>query len=104
MTPEELGAIAALVLSLAMSYIPGLKEWYAGQSGEHKALIMLGLLVLVSGGAFGLACAGMYPELVCDQAGLMGLIKVFVVALIANQSAYTISRKIAPAKKPEVIG
>jgi hypothetical protein len=102
MTPEELGAIAALVLSLAMSYIPGLSDWYAGQGSDYKRLIMLGLLAVVSVGVFAMACAGLSDAVVCDQAGALGLVKVFIAALVANQATYLVSPKVQ--RKAEVLG
>jgi hypothetical protein len=102
---------AAAILSLLFSYLPGLSEWYArlgsGPGGEdggtRKRLLMLALLVLVAGGAFGLTCAG-WGDLLgaagaglrCDRPGLVELLRALFFALMANQSVY----KISPKKKP----
>jgi len=84
MTPELLSSIAAALISLAASYLPGFAEWFAGLEARRKRLACAGY-----GTLFGLA-------LTCDEAGLWTLARAFVAALAANQSAYLISR---PARK-----
>ena len=45
-TPEFLAAVAGVVLSLAFSYVPGLRDWYEALAGEFKRLIMAGVLLV----------------------------------------------------------
>jgi len=103
MSAEYLAGVAGVVLSLIFSYVPGLNAKYAALDGTIKRLIMLGLLVVVAGGAFGLACAGWGVDLKvavsCDRAGLVGLLQVLSLAVIANQSAYAISPAVGSRKK-----
>jgi hypothetical protein len=98
MTAESIAAIAGIVLSLAFSYIPGLKTWYDSQTPQARSLVMLGSLAVVSAAVFGLACAGFAADLglpvTCDQAGAIGLVKAFIFAVIANQSTYSITKRI----------
>ena len=95
MSAEFLSSIAGVVLSLLFSYVPGLKVRFGALDGDYKRLIMLGLLALVGAGAFGLSCAGLAADfginVTCDQAGAIGLLKVFGVAAIANQATYQLS-------------
>jgi len=75
----------------------GLNAQFEKLEGVYKRLVMLLLLVVVSAGAIILACAG-YGEafqvgVSCDQVGLTELVKVFLAAVIANQSVYAISPK-----------
>ena len=95
MTAEELAALAAAVLSLFFSYIPGLSDWYGKLGSEVKRLIMAGLLIVVAAAVFGLACAGWFGPtgITCDQPGLIGLIKVLIAAIVANQGVYRLSYK-----------
>lgn len=93
MTAEELSAIVGVVLSLVFSYVPGVSKWYEGLAREQKQLIMGALLIAVALAVFGLACGGIINAVVCDKAGALGLIKVLIAALIANQATYLISRK-----------
>ena len=95
MSAEEISMIAGVILTLAFSYIPGLDNSYASLAPEHKRAIMLGLLVLVSGGILILACSGsgeMFGiAITCDQAGAIGMLRVLVAAIIVNQGVYAIS-------------
>lgn len=95
MNAELLAVILGVVLSLAFNYVPGLAEKYAGLAKEQKSLIMLGLLLVASAGAYGLACAGWAADfglqVTCDRKGLVEVIQAFVAAVIANQAAYSIS-------------
>ncbi len=105
MTTETLSATAAILLSLAFSYLPGLSTAYQGLSSIHKRLVMLALLVLTAVGAFAIACAGFAAQLglgvTCDWPGATGLLRSLIAALVANQSAYAISpRQLqTPSKK-----
>ena len=95
MSAEELAAIAAAILTLAFSYVPGLNTKFAELGAEVKRLVMAGLLVLVAAGAMGIACAGAGEAfgvtLVCDQAGLYGLLRTLGIAIVVNQGLYAIS-------------
>lgn len=97
MTPEQLGAYAGIVLSLAMFYIPGLSDWYNGLTPQKQAGIMALLLLAVAAGIFGLSCANWYNAVSCDVEGVKQLVNVFLAALIANQSTYLIA--VRPVKK-----
>jgi hypothetical protein len=107
MTPIPISAefittAGGVLLSLGISYIPGLQARFDRLDGVHKRLVMLGLLALASLGVFGLAClqwgdAGNPLQalgvqgVTCSQAGALGLIRSFVLAVIANQATFLIS-------------
>ena len=95
MSAESLSLVAGTILSLVFSYVPKAGGSWEKLSPERKRLIMLGLLVLVSAVAYALACAGWADQagikVTCDQAGIVGLVRALIVAVIANQSAYAIS-------------
>lgn len=96
MTSDTLVLFAGAAISLLFSYIPGLNAWFDALQSEYKRLIMAGLMLLVAAGAYGLACAGLAGEagvnVTCDQAGIIGLVRAWVLAIVANQSAYKISK------------
>ena len=93
MTAESLALYAGVVLSLLFGYFPGLKGWFDGLETGKKRLIMAGLLLAVSAGIFGLSCWKIVdPVVVCDQTGLVGLGKVFVLSVIANQATFTLTK------------
>ena len=99
MTPETLSATAGIALSLAFAYIPGLSTWYEALDPTRKRLVMLLALVLVSLGAFGLACFG-WAELpvTCDQPGVLGLLQALILTLVANQATFLIAAPGKPAR------
>lgn len=104
MTPETLSAVAAIVLSLVFAYVPKLNTWYAAQEEQTKKLVMLVALVLVAGGSFALACAGLIEDLfglalTCDRAGAVGLIRAFILALVANQATFLIAPQSGAVKR-----
>jgi len=103
MSAETLAMVAGIILTLTLSYVPGLNRQYATLSPEFKRLIMLGLLILVSAGAIGAACTGLSEvlgvTLTCDEVGLTQLAKALVAAIIANQGVYAISPRTKSIRK-----
>jgi hypothetical protein len=97
MSVELLSGIAGVVLSLAVAYLPGVDAWYAAKDAKGKAQIMAVLLVAVSLVIFALACLKLAADLglgvMCDRVSLVGLVKILVAALVANQSAYMLGVK-----------
>ena len=102
MDAQTLALFAGAVLSLLFSYIPGLNTWFAALDGAIKRLIMLALLLLVALGVVGIACAGLGTDIglvvACDKAGFLGVLKAFVAAMIANQTAYAATIQTAKVK------
>ena len=90
-TPEFLASVAGIALSLVFSYIHGVKDWYNELAGEWKRLFMAGLLLVVAVAIYALGCAGIIQGVTCDQNGIIRLVSVFIMALVANQSAYLIA-------------
>ncbi len=84
----EIAAIAGVILSLAFKYIPGLSGWYEGKAPEYKELIMLGIMFVAVGGAYGLSCYGWLDVYACGMAGLRDAVFSFVIAVVGNQGAY----------------
>jgi len=104
MTGSTLAALAASLLSLLFSYIPGFKTWYSPKDPYLKRLIMLALVVVVAMGAFSLACvvdprmhafAGLADDfsvkVSCDAFGAWGLVRAVIAAVAANQAVFLIS-------------
>lgn len=90
------GLVGALV-SLLAGYVPSFSEWFDGLESIYKRLIMLGLGVLVSATAIGLACVGYATilglKVTCDQTGVVEAIKALVAFMIGNQTTYTFLKK-----------
>ncbi len=88
MTTEQLGSIAGIILSLAVAYIPKLREWYAAKDAQGKAQTMGILLVVSALGVFGLSCASVFSLVACTVAGAKELLGVLIAALVANQASF----------------
>jgi hypothetical protein len=91
LTSEVIAGAAGILLSLIFMYVPGLRTKYAALATELKSAIMLASLVLVSGFIMLSSCMGWWVFTTCDQGGVMKLIETFVIALVANQSIYTLA-------------
>lgn len=88
MTAEQLGIVAGVILSLALAYIPKLKDWYDTQTSQAKVQIMGGLLVAAALGVYGLGCANLWVYVPCTVDGAKQLVDILVKALMANQATY----------------
>jgi hypothetical protein len=98
-TPEILSTLAGAALSLLFSYVPGLNTRFAELSPDIKRLVMAGMLLLTTAALYGLSCGGILQTgLTCDQPGLVRAIYTFFLALIANQSTYSISPQTSSVK------
>jgi hypothetical protein len=94
MTPEQIGVIAGIVISIGFEYIPGLHDWYNNLINNYQRLVMLGVLFLVTAVLFGLGCAGLLSQYwACTTAGAFEALKVFIAAVIANQATYLVLPK-----------
>ena len=95
MTGSTLAALAASLLSLLFSYVPGFKTWYSPKDPYLKRLIMLALVIVVAMGAFSFACAGLADDfsvkVSCDAFGAWGLVRAVIAAVAANQAVFLIS-------------
>ena len=95
MTSELLSSIAAVILSLIASYLPGFSPWFDALTPNYKRLLMLGLLCAVAAASYGLSCGGLSELLAipvaCDTPGLMGLLRALLAAIVANQATFLIS-------------
>ena len=91
MNDTTIASLSGVILSLAFSYIPGLRYKYALLPADYKRLIMLGALLAVALGIYGASCTGLSQQVTCDIAGAQSLLGFFISAAIANQAAYMIT-------------
>lgn len=96
-TAELLAAIVGGAISLLFNYFPLLNTWYAAKSKEFKSLGMLGMMLVVTGGVFGLGCANVLQveNFSCTQQTAYQFISIYLVAVIANQGVFTASPQTA---------
>ena len=93
MSASAISAIAGIIISLALEFIPGLDAWYAKFTPQQKRLVMLISLAVVVGGAFGLSCTNLMAVFACTVAGGWSAVMAFIAALVANQSVHLIIKK-----------
>lgn len=106
MTSDQLTIIAGALLALAFSYVPGLAEKYQAKDETTKRLIMLGLLVLVAAGSFGLACGGVVEfagGVACNRSGLVNLVQSLIFAIASNQGVYKLTKRPSPTTDNSVL-
>lgn len=100
---ETAAMLVSALLSVLVSYVPGFNEWFAALAPIRKRLLMLSGLALFNGLVVLEACTGLSLSgitLSCDQAGIEGVVRIFFLGLLANQSAYGIVQQ--PAKVREL--
>ena len=89
-------AVAGIVLSLAFTYIPKLKDWWAALN-DLQAPLMLGIIFVVSAAYFGLACTPLAAQLgiqvACTAEGAVTVALAFVKIVVANQATYLLTKK-----------
>jgi hypothetical protein len=98
MTPEQLAALAGVILSLAFSYVPGLKDWFEKLDGNYKRLIMLGVMAAVVLVIFGLSCTRLLSTFQCSWLGAWDMLYLLILAAVANQTAYSLTPRARPLK------
>lgn len=97
--------VASGLLSLAFSYIPGLEGWYAGLDPTRKRLVMAGALLLSTIGIYAYGCAGrLTTDFTCDANAAWDLATGFVLAIMANQTTYSLLGKFGKSQVVEVRG
>jgi hypothetical protein len=98
-SPEWYVIVFGTILSLAVSYIPGLDTWYQSQTTEFKKLFMaIGIFVILVV-TFTLTCFGLITSnLTCSVNGGMNALLVYILTLGANQGTYGVSPMSARVK------
>jgi hypothetical protein len=98
LTPTLIAMGGAALLSLAFSYIPGLRVKFAGVDPTYKRLVMVGLCALFALAVMGVTCLNLWTtNLTCDQKGWVQAAWFFGAAVIANQTTFSLS-----TTKPDV--
>lgn len=88
-----LSAIAGMLLSLGLEYIPGIAPRYAALDSVQKRLTMLVLLVLTAGALFGLGCAELVVYVACTTKGAFELVGMIAVAIGVNQGTHSLTKR-----------
>lgn len=93
LTPEILIAFAAAFLAVICDWVPGLKTWYDKLGNGQKRFLMTGLLVIVTGGVFGLSCAGwLQTGWLCSGKGIQDAVFLLILAVAINQGIHSLTK------------
>ena len=89
-------AIVGALIQLVFKYFPKLSDWYETQT--QKALIMVGVVFVVSLIYFGFGCVPsladwLKVQVTCDLPGALQLASAFIFILISQQTTYLLTRK-----------
>jgi hypothetical protein len=88
-TPALVAAVAAVVLSLLFTYVPGLRVWYGALTSQVKSLIMLGLMVICAVAITALAQYGVIPA--AHPITWTDCVVVVITWLVASQATFTLA-------------
>lgn len=84
----SIAAVAGLVLSLAFSYIPGLKDWYDRLTPTPKRALMALALIVVTAALLAYKCRA---ESGCYGVNFETYVAALIASLVTNQSTADIS-------------
>lgn len=95
LTSEILLGLAAIVLSLTFTYLPGLRVKFATLTDTNKALVNLISVTVLAVVMFLGMCIDLFdiPGITCTNEGLRTLVIYLVIAIGGNQLAYVPSVK-----------
>ena len=105
-SPELLAAVYAGILSLALTYIPGLNTKWAALGEDVKKLVMGAGLIAISVAVFAVGCAPalgiVFVE--CSTGGAVKLLSILISALIASQAIHRLTPMPASVKAAKAKG
>lgn len=99
--PKELTAglvlnLMSILLSLACSYSPKLRDWWAAKE-NNKAIMQLIVITLICTISGVLNWTGIWPFLTSGSDGVITLIIIWFSALVTNQTTYTYTKDKLPS-------
>lgn len=92
MTAEAIAGLAGFFLSLALSFVPGLRTWYEALNPDQKRLVLLGSLAVVAVGLGINAVINGTPW----QEAVGEATRALFAAAVASQVTYALTPRGAP--------
>lgn len=91
--PLEFGLIAGTVLTLVLSYAPGVAVWFETLSAEVKQQVNISLMIFAALMIFALSCTKLLDVgIACTLQGGLDLVLILLAGLISNQGVYSASK------------
>lgn len=106
--PELIAAVAGIAITLALAYVPGLKQRWEKLDGVRKRA-WLGVLYVAAGvGLYVPSCFGGPQVLACDTSSIWNVVFAVILALIAGQGMYQVlpsrtKRRMSSDPKLEIV-
>lgn len=93
LTPVLIATVIGAIVSLAASYLPGFRTWWAVLAAETKQAVMAVAMIVVGVVVYAAACTpGLgFPFVACPTGGVWSLLAIILSALMGNQSADRVS-------------
>lgn len=109
LTSETFVVMAAIILSVAWTFLPGIRVKFAALDSSIKAVINLLLMILLAGLMFLFTCSqwNPIPGVECTVQGAKALGVLVFLAIAGNQITYTLSappEDVQEAKESRVSG
>lgn len=100
LTPSIIAGVIGVIVSLAASYIPKFRLWWADLNADTKQAASAGAMILVGIVLYILACTPSlgFPYVACPTGGLWTLFSIILAALTSNQIADRVSPDMADVK------
>lgn len=99
-TPELLTLVVGTFISVLFNYFPALNVWYAALKTGVKSLIMIVMLAIATIVIYVLALKGVI--VVTEPINVFLAIKIFFLAVYANQTTYIISPQTKAVKEAKL--
>lgn len=88
---DGVSAVAGILISLFCSYVPGVRDRFAALDGTRKRLCILCALLAAAVVIFAGSCAQVIDATSCTRNGAVDVLRGFIVAAVASQSAFLLS-------------
>ncbi len=91
LTPALLAAAASGLISLCLSYIPGLNIKWDRLDPTAKRGIFALILIVLTGVAIGLSCLSIIGSVSCSKDGFVEAVLILLTCLWTSQTLFTLS-------------
>ena len=87
LTPALVAMVVGAMISLAASYVPKFRTWWAALEADVKQAVMAGAMVVTGVVVYVFACtpALNFPYVTCPPGGVWQLAAIIIGALTGNQ-------------------
>jgi hypothetical protein len=86
----QISVIAGAAITLALAYVPGLKDKWGMLEGDQKRLALGILYLAVAAGMYVPSCLGGPALVECSTASIWPSIMAWLMALVGGQSLYAV--------------